>query len=250
MRPGSQAAAEGAADERGDDAHLAVRNAEHRGEFPLGAADPLGLVPDDEAVAVPACDGRVRFHRVVVVARGIVGDVQFDRGTSERGVGVAARVGGGFAGRGRVQVGGRLVCVIPHFDQPGGVLRGLEGVGDHDRDGLAEKPDPVVLEDAEPVAFGIVRVRAVAVGEPGRVEVADHRPDAGVGERGAVVDRRDASHPDAAVNHDGVQRAVDFVFGGVGGVPGHLEPTVHPGNRGSDGSLGLRSHWPPPTTRS
>lgn len=150
---GTGGTAEGPADERRDDADAAGRNAELAGQGAHGAHHVLGLLPDGQPVTVPACDGGVRLHRVVVVAGHPVCQVQPDRGRFQGCVGVAARIGlrvvVGF-GDADVRRDGLGIVGDPH--QARGVLCALQCGRHHDRDGLSEEPDPVVLEGTQPLA--------------------------------------------------------------------------------------------------
>ncbi len=69
MRPRPQRRAEGAADERVDDPHLLRIDAEAARDLVPLVADPLRLAPQRQPVALPLRHGRVRLHRVVLLAR-------------------------------------------------------------------------------------------------------------------------------------------------------------------------------------
>ncbi|EKX64454.1 hypothetical protein STRIP9103_00109, partial [Streptomyces ipomoeae 91-03] len=215
-----------------------------------------------EPVAVPAGDGGVRFHRVVVVARRAVRQVQPYGRVAQGGIRVTARVGRGLARLRLGEVGGGLFGVVADLHQARAVLRGLQGGGDHDGDRLAVEEDSVVLEDPQPVARRVVRPAVVAVGQLRRVAVTDHPQHSGLGFGRAGVDGRDAATADAAIDDDSVHSPVDDggppargcssvgELGGVQRLTGDLQPPVHPGQRRTHGGLRLGAHLVPPTMRS
>ena len=133
--------------------------------------------------AVPAGDGGVRLHRVVVVARHPVRQVHPHRRLAQAGLGVTARVLGRLARLGLGQVGRGLLGVIADLHQARAVLRGLQRGGHHDGDRLAVEEDLVVLEDPQPAAGKVVRPGIVAVRQLRRVAVMDHPQHARMGLR-------------------------------------------------------------------
>lgn len=70
MRPGSQAGAEGAANERANDLHILRRQAENCSNLPLFVHDETALAPQGQSVAVPHRARCMRLHRVICVGAG------------------------------------------------------------------------------------------------------------------------------------------------------------------------------------
>ena len=90
MRPSAQSRAECAADEGRDHADVLSRYAKDGGDLLRHIADPLGLVPQRQALALPGGNGGVQLDRIVVLARDGVGLFDLDLGSRERAIGVTA----------------------------------------------------------------------------------------------------------------------------------------------------------------
>ena len=160
----------------------------------------LALAPQRQPVAVPGRDGRVRLHRIVVLARDVVGRVDLHGRARQSAIGVAAplvrvRCASGFRNDGLCLRVGRIddrpLGRIGDAQRRGGALGMVERVGDDDRNGLAVEADLIVLQHVQPLADGRVdRSPCAARRQAGRVEVADHRDDAG-----HALDRRRCRSP-------------------------------------------------------
>ena len=105
----------------------------------------------------------------------------------------------------------------------------VQGLGDHDRDRLAEKPDLVVLQDVQPLAGGwIDEALVLPIRQAGRVLVGDDREHARhVGGR-RRVDRAYPAKAHRARDDDGIGLAGLVELGGVARMPGDLGGAVDP----------------------
>ena len=234
MRPGGALGPEPAADVHRDDAHQAGRQAEDRGDrIPVGGRS-LGGVEDDQAAAlVPEGQGGVRFHRVVVLHRGGVGDVHPGRRAGQPGLDVAVA---GHRGEARVDLVRRVQAgmsgpqahvmrlgVAPDPDRLRRRAGLLQRVGHHRGDQLPAVADLAGGEQGQLGVPGRPELRRVGAGQ--------HREHAGHGERGDRVDGPDATAGDRCLHRVGVGRAGDpgavqpGVFVGVLGAAGHLVPS-------------------------
>jgi hypothetical protein len=94
MGPSPEARAESAADEGADHPHVFGRNPEDGGHLRLLVHNELALAPQRQAITIPRSDRCMRLHRIVVLARYVVGRVDLHRCAHDSGIGVAARLVG------------------------------------------------------------------------------------------------------------------------------------------------------------
>ena len=174
MRPGPERRAEGAADERTDHLYVLGRKAEDGRDLGLLVDDELALAPQRQPIAVPGRDGRVRLHRIVILARDVVDLIDLHRRVRQSAVGVAAR-GVGRQPRirllsasgttawafGSARIDDRPLGRVGDAQRRGGALGLVERVGDDDRDRLAVEADVVVLQHMQPLADGRIDVALV-----------------------------------------------------------------------------------------
>jgi hypothetical protein len=249
VRPNVALGAEAAAGVRADHAHRLRRQPEHARENDLRAVAVLHRVVDGEPVAVPLGQRRRGLHRVVV-PRGLdVGRLHPARRRAQAGLQVAlaevdlveevARVLGRLVGvlrlarralDRRLARHGERAGLVAGADEPGAVPGRLQRLGQHDRDRLALVADLVALHRHERRG----QRRRGRLREPGQVSLGQHAHDAGRGQRGGCVDRRDPAGRDGCRDQDGVELALGVVVGRVGGAAGDLGPPVGAGERGAN----------------
>jgi hypothetical protein len=109
------------------------------------------------------------------------------------------------------------------------VLGLVQGFGDYDRDGLAEEPHLVVLQDMQPLAFvGIDKAFVLAIRQAGRVLVGDDGQHAGHGSRCRRVDPGHPAEAHRTRDDDRMSLARLIELGRVARESGDLGAAVDP----------------------
>lgn len=246
--PGAQRGPERAADERVDDADLIGRNTETPRDLVALVADPLGLAPKRQPPAVPLRHGRVRLHRVVLLAGMEVVTLDLHRGCGQRAFRIALpalraaplllrRLGRRAREVGIEADAWRGIGRVGHADEPRPVLRQRLGARDHHRHRLAGISHLGVLQHAQLVTrYRIDRGPLLGhqVGEPVGVEMRQHQQNTGRALGGRCVDADNASGGYRAVGGRRIDETRWVELGGVARLARDLGQAIDATDRGAD----------------
>ena len=206
------------------------RDSEQSCEASLRQRETLTRRVDGQLLAVPCGDDRVRLHRIVVLGRRLVGRFDALRGRGQPRLDIAplhlGRIAdpdaGGNETLDRVEADPGRLGLVTGREQHGPFRRGLEGLGDHDRDRLVRVAHTVVLQNVEPKHEG-VRPHVRILRERRPVRRRHDFDDAGVPLRGCHVQKRHPAARDAADRQNGVEHPGRVVVGGKAGASRDLQ---------------------------
>ena len=237
LRTGHQAlGAESTAEERG--AHVDVLRLETKqaGDAPLCDRHALARRVEEQRLAVPSRDHRVRLHRVVILRRRLDDRLDALRGARQTGGDVTGPRLGRHAGSDRLGLEGlaietdhRLLDIVAVRQQRSALLRRFERPADDHRDRLVGVAHHIVLQEVElevEATLGGIGV----LGELRRVVGRHHLDDVGMRLGGLDVEVGHAALGDAGHAEHGVQHALGVMVGGVAGGTGHLEEALAAGH--------------------
>jgi len=205
-------------------------NSEQFSEPPLRPSEPLARRIDDEIVAVPCGDDRMRLHRIVVLRRRLVGGRNLLRRRSETSLDVATtgfrRMSGTDHRRhealGRIKSDPGRLDLIARRQQYCALGRGLERLRNHDCDRLVGITHAIALQQIEPEGERIgLRVRGGDERRP--ICRCHHLDSAGMRLGGRNIEKADASAGDAAHRHDSVKHSRGMIVCGVACGAGDFE---------------------------
>ncbi len=223
-----------------DDAHVRRRQPEAPRDLVALVADPLRLAPQRQPVARPCRDGRMRLHRVVLLAAEAVAFIERDGRARERALGVALarlraalllrrRFGGRLGERGIEAQLRRRVGVVGRADQRRAVFGLRLRPRDDERDRLAAEQDRRPVEHAELRAGHRVDrdpLGGLLIGQTVGVEMGEDEQHARRVFSGARVERGDRSGGASTVGGRSVEEAVGRELGGVLCLAAHLRGSV------------------------
>jgi hypothetical protein len=228
--------AEGATDERRNDADPFGVDPELLGETVLDASHILAALPDRQLAIGPGTARREQFDRVVVLGRRRIVLIYCDRRARKGGRGIADRwvfviaryILSGYRGdAGTVETRRRSLRGVGDLEPMRGLPRCLESLGEDHGDDLTVMPDLVRGQrhdrraDIAAVAeqFGrLDRVADVAVGQD-----VQH---AGNGAASGLVDVGDPAARDRARREKRISRVGERCVGGVAGFAGDLQAAI------------------------
>ena len=216
LRPDAGLAAEAAADERREHAHILGREGERLGDGAAGGTDHLVAGADQQLAVSPGDGAGMRFERGGIMDRRRVAAVEHHRGGGQRRIEIAdvdrrqeAELVVALH-RLRVLIEAIAAGLGMDDDQRRGVAGDALVGGDDDRDRLA------VMEDRIGIAMRR-GLRIAAAGDHARVAV-DHREHAGHVLRGGAVDGGDPAAADRRADDRGISGVrVGALIGVAGG---------------------------------
>ena len=218
-------------------------DAEAAGDLVPLIADPLGLAPQCQPLALPVRDGGVRLHRVVLLAGLHVGCIDANRRGSEGGIriaffglGAASFLGGSlgswFSERGIEADEGLGGGIVGHANQRRRIKSLRLCRCEHQRDGLTAKQNFSILQHAQlfsrdrvdrrPLGWALIR-------KPVGVEMREHEQHARCALSCRCVDRGDTPGRHRAVVGCRIRKAIRMKLGRIAGAARNFGRSIHTG---------------------